>query len=90
MCGTSEKVQVKTVRSPFLIAQTISSCFFHGFDPIQELSKRRYYSDDEVKTTSQVWLSDIGRDFFAKDMEKRIHCLDKCLNNGSSYFENRF
>ncbi|KFM78058.1 hypothetical protein X975_10265, partial [Stegodyphus mimosarum] len=47
----------------------------------QELSKRRYHSDVEVKAAAQQWLSDIGRDFFAEGIETFVPRLDKCLNN---------
>ena len=53
----------------------------------QELSKRRYHSDAEVKAAAQQWLSDIGRDFFAEGIEKLVPRLDKCLNNGGGYVE---
>ncbi|KFM62375.1 Histone-lysine N-methyltransferase SETMAR, partial [Stegodyphus mimosarum] len=61
---------------------------FHVFGPLkQELSKRRYHSDAEVKATAQQWLSDVGRDFFAEGIEKLVPRLDKCLNNGGNYVE---
>ena len=61
---------------------------FHVFVPMkQELSKRRYHLDAEVKAAAQQWLSDIGRDFFAEGIEKLVPHLDKCLNNGGGYVE---
>ena len=58
------------------------------FGPMkEELSNRRYHSDDDMKATTQEWLSGIAWDFHAEGIKKLVPPLDECLNTGCNCVE---
>lgn len=66
----------------------LAPCDFHVFGPMKEaLAKRRYFTNEEVQIVTQEWLSDVGRDFFNKGIEKLVSRYDKCLNKLGDFIE---
>ena len=57
---------------------------FHMFGPMK--AKRRYFTD-EVQIAMQEWVSDVGREFFNKGIEKFVSRYDKCLNKLGDFIE---